>query len=385
MRTVGVENYGRVVYAQAIVACFILIVNFGLDISAVKEVSIYRSDKPRLNEIVSSVLIIKTLLSVLSLLLLTALVCALPAFQRMARMLYFAFLACVADILLPVWYYQGMERMKQLTATRFFSIAFYTAAVFIFIRSEADYEYIPLLYSLGLIVSALISCHTLFVGDRIRIYRPPTAVVKRKFRESVPFFMSRASLVINSYMAKIMCGTFLSNSDAAAFDVVQKIYNGAMIPMQMYNQALYPNLAKSQDKTMLRRSVRIAGLLVLSITCGVFLLSDWVTSLLSAGTMPQAAVLMRIICPALFMAGLSIFFGSSALIVFGYQRPFNLSVIASSAVLFACYALMALTGNNSIYLYAWTLVPAEFTVLAYRFACCRKYGLLTFRSLFLRH
>jgi PST family polysaccharide transporter len=380
LHTVGAENYGRVVYAQAIIACFILIVNFGLDISAVKEVSISRDDRQKLNEIVSSVFILKTLLGILSLVILTTLVCTAPLFHRMARILYFAFLASIADILLPVWYYQGKEKMKQLTVTRFFSITFYTATIFIFIRSESDCEYIPLLQSLGLILSALISCHTVFVRDGIRLYLPPFAVVWRKFRESTPFFMSRASLVINTYMAKIMCGTFLSNSDTAAFDIVQKIYSGAMIPMQMYNQALYPNLAKSQDKVMLHHSMRIAVLLTLGVTGVAFLLSGWATSLLSAGTMPQAAVLMQITCVTLFMASLSIFFGTPTLIVFGHQRPFNMSIVIASAVLLASYAVMILTGSNSIYLYAWTLALSEFIVLTCRFACCRKYGLVKFRD-----
>ena len=53
IRTVGMERYGMVALAQTIVQYFIVVINFGLDISAVKDVSVHRNDKLALNRIVS--------------------------------------------------------------------------------------------------------------------------------------------------------------------------------------------------------------------------------------------------------------------------------------------------------------------------------------------
>ena len=63
--TVGADKYGLVVFAQAIISYFIIFINFGLDVSAVKNVSINRSDNEKLSEVVSSVLIIKAFLFIL--------------------------------------------------------------------------------------------------------------------------------------------------------------------------------------------------------------------------------------------------------------------------------------------------------------------------------
>ena len=62
IRTVGMERYGMVALAQTIVQYFIVVINFGLDISAVKDVSVHRNDKLALNRIVSTVLFIKLIL-----------------------------------------------------------------------------------------------------------------------------------------------------------------------------------------------------------------------------------------------------------------------------------------------------------------------------------
>ncbi|MDR2041115.1 MAG: oligosaccharide flippase family protein [Tannerella sp.] len=381
--TVGEDNYGNVVFAQAIVACFSLVVNFGLDISAVRDVARIRNDKFALDALVSAVMMIKAALCLFSLLALVVFVRSVPRLNRDAPLFYFAFLSCIADVLLPVWYYQGKENMKLLTVIRFFSVTFYTASLFVVIRSAGDYLYIPLLQSGGMILSALVSGYFLFVRDRIRFHIPPLSLIVLKFRESIPFFLSRASLTINSYMAKIMCGFYLSPGDVAAFDVAQKICNGGMIPIQTFNQALYPNLSKSQNKDMLRHSLGIITLITSAVALLLFFLSGWLTDVLSHGKTPEAGGLLQILCIYIFTAGFSVFLGSSALVSFGHQRPFNLSVILSSVILLICYALMIATHTNSIHLYALTLALAECVVLGYRFRYCRKYGLVGFKDIWL--
>jgi len=380
--TVGGENYGTVIFVQSIIACFTLIINFGLDTSAVREVSIYRYEKEQLDKIVSSVIIIKTVLFFFSFLLLTILLIFIPQMAVLTRIFYFAFIACIADILLPVWYYQGKEEMKMLTIVRFLSIAFYTIAIFIFVRSEDDYPYIALLQSLGLVLSSLLSCYFVFVKDKIRFYFPPLIFMKRMFKESSPFFLSRVSLTVNTYMAKIMSYFFLSGTAVTSFDLAQKIINGGMVPMQMFNQALYPNLSKSQDKQMLHRSLRITACITSCVTIIIFLISDFAVDLLSGGEVPEAVGLLRILCLYLFLAGFSVFMGTSSLVAFGYQKPFNMSVIWSTVVLIICYSLMIITGNNSIYLYALALVAAECMVFGYRFYYCCKYRLFSLKDIF---
>lgn len=70
IRVLGIEIYGLVVFAQAIIGYLLILVGFGFNISATKEISIHRDNKDKLSEIASSVLTIKAGLFVLSLILL---------------------------------------------------------------------------------------------------------------------------------------------------------------------------------------------------------------------------------------------------------------------------------------------------------------------------
>ena len=375
-RVVGEERYGTVVFAQAIAALFTLFINFGLDISAVREVSIHRNNPQRLNRIFSSVILIKSTLAIIVSLVLALMIRLIPALGAISTLLTFAFLSCLSDIWLPVWYYQGRENMKVLTIVRFTSIAFYTCAIFLFIRRAEDYPLIALLQSLGLILSAAISCGYIFLHDRIRLCLPPMSQLRRTFLDSIPFFASRASLAVNTYMAKIMSGIYLTGAEVAAFDVAQKVINGALVPIQMLNQALYPNLSRSRDQAMLPSLLRVVGLLITGITVVFFTLADPIVRILSHGELTEAASLLRLLCLFLFCSGFSVFFGTSVLVAFGRQRPFNVSVICSTAALLLCYLVMIYFQLSSIYLYALALIVAEIVVLSYRAFFARRYGLI---------
>ena len=360
-RVVGEERYGTVVFAQAIVALFALFIHFGLDISAVRDVAIYRNNRERLNQIFSAVIFIKSTLALLVGAILALAIHLIPALGSLSTLIFYAFIACLADIFLPVWYYQGCENMKVLTIVRFLSIAFYTAALFLCIHREEDYPLIALLQSLGLVVSAVVSCGYVFLHDRIRLRIPPTTILVRTFRDSVPFFASRASLAVNTYMAKIMSGVYLSGAEVAAFDVAQKVLNGGMVPIQMLNQALYPNISRTRDRGMVRSLLRVVTLLV---------------RILSHGELTEATALLRMLCVQLTCSGFSVFLGTSVLVAFGHQRPFNVSVICSTVALLICYSVMITLHLNSIYLYAGALILAEMVVLAYRAFAARRYWLI---------
>ena len=103
-RVVGEERYGTVVFAQAIVALFALFIHFGLDISAVRDVAIYRNNRERLNQIFSAVIFIKSTLALLVGAILALAIHLIPALGSLSTLIFYAFIACLADIFLPVWY-----------------------------------------------------------------------------------------------------------------------------------------------------------------------------------------------------------------------------------------------------------------------------------------
>lgn len=370
---VGAENYGQIVFIQAIILYFILFVNFGLDVSAVRDVSIARDNKEELNIIVSSVLGIKFVLLFISSVIFCVCLFVIPVFRTYKLLSIFAFLTCFSDVLFPIWFYQGIEKMKYLTYIRFASIAFYTISIFIFIKSVDDYVFVPLLQSLSNIIGALLSIFFLLKIEKIKLVRPKLRRMYTDFTDSIPFFLSSFSASASSGISKLVCGTFFSMHLVAAFDIAQKVSLLAITPMQMLNQAIYPHISKTKDKIFANKFLHVNIILSLTVASIIFLLAPLIISLVSNGRLEESVLLLRILSLYTFFGGVATYIGAPILVSFGHPKPFTSSVIISFVVLLLLYFFMYISGSLEYIFFAFILVIAEFVIFLYRFYFCYKY------------
>lgn len=376
IKTVGASNYGTVAFAQAIASYLVVVVNFGLNISAIKDISVNRDNPIKLNEIVSSVFIIKGGLFLVSFLILALITYLVPMLYQIRLTLFFASLVCFSEIFFPVWYYVGIEKMKYVTLIQVSAILFYNIGVFVFIHKPDDYPYVALLYSGGNVFATLLSLYLLVFKEKRRFIIPKYGKIMDYFKESVPFFLSRISEVFNTSIAKILSGALFSMTLVAAFELAQKMASVAVIPMSMLNRAIYPNLARSKDKNNARKLLYLIALCSVLIAAVVFILTPYVIVYFSGGQIPEAVSLLRILCLYILIAGLSTYTGASLLVSFGYPKPFNYSVLLASAVLVVIYSSLYIFNLMNIYTFAFALVLAELFILIYRYLYCKKYRII---------
>lgn len=370
IRIVGSESYGLIVFIQTMISYFGIFINWGLDISAVKDVAIAKNDKYVLSEIVSSVLLIKFLLWLISLIVLLLLFIFIPMMRENKLLILFAFLSCLSEVFFPVWYFQGRERMKDITLIRSVSILFYVSTLFFVVTEKSDYIYIPLLQSIGLLLSSFISICVVIKRDGIRFSLYNYYIIKRYFIDSIPFFVSRLSVLLNSGMAKIVCGFFFSMQSVAALDIAQKIASASFIPLQMLNQALYPYFARTKDTVLARKGLVFMFLLSLAVMIFVFAIAPFAIGIFAGNQLPESIVLLRIMGLYIVAGGISLYLGTPILVAFGYPKPFNMSVIFSSFILFGFYFILYLSDSMSINNFALVLGISELFIALYRYYYC---------------
>lgn len=240
IKTIGKDNYGLVIFAQSIIAYIIIIINFGLNISAVKLVSENRHDKIRISQIVSSVVCTKFILWLIVTLLYAICIVIIPSMRNCWELYSIVFIATLFEIIFPQWYYQGVERMKYITLIRLISVAFYLSTLFVFVRTKDDFLYVPLLQSIGAVLSGIFGLMMLLFVEKVKYVLPSVGLIKKTFSDGIPFFFSQLSKTINENIAVTMAGILLGMGDAAILGVSKRIITFAATPGEMLCNALYP-------------------------------------------------------------------------------------------------------------------------------------------------
>ncbi|WP_195449277.1 oligosaccharide flippase family protein [Bacteroides nordii] len=379
IRTVGANNYGLVIFAQTIISYFVIFINFGLDISAVKDVAENRDNPEKLNIVVSSVLLIKLILLIIAFTVLSVALILIPTLREHYLLYLFAFLTCFSEVLFPVWFFLGIEKMKYLAWIRISSITFYTICIFTFIHHQSDYEYIALFQSLGNLLSGILAIYFLLKIEKIRLLLPTIKEVKTYFNESIPFFVSRLSCVFNTAICKTLCGIFFSMQAVAAFDLVLKLTQGATVPALILNQSTYPYNAKNKNKLFAQKFFYITVLLSIFITVICYTCAPFIIRIFAGDAMPEAILILKIACIYIFCGNLTMYLGTPILVAWGYPSPFNKSVIYSTFLLWGICILIIIFNFFTPNTLILALGIVELYLLIYRLYYCYYYKIFKLR------
>lgn len=253
IRVLGTSIYGKIIFAQAIIGYLTLLVGFGFSITATKEISIHRNNKEKISEIISSVLIIKVLLLFVSFFFF------LPFFfffNQVAenKILYITTLwLCVYEIIFPVFYFQGIEKMKYISIITLIVRCLFVVLIFVLIQNKSDYLYVPLLNLLGTILAGLSSMYIIFYKHEIRFYVPELKVLKFYFKESIPVFLSNISIQLYVSTNKVLIGSFLGMTEVSYYDLGEKILNILRIPQGIISQSVFPRISVDKNISFVKK------------------------------------------------------------------------------------------------------------------------------------
>lgn len=373
VRILGVERYGLVNFAIAFVMYFQILTDYGFSLSATREISVNRDDKNKISEIFSSVMIIKTLLMILSLIILSIVVFSFGKFSGDWEIYFLAFGLIIGNILFPTWFFQGMERMKYITLLNILANVIFTIAIFVFIKQEIDYLYVPLINSLGLIISGIISQWIIFKKFNVKFFIPSKDFILNTFRDSTHFFLSRASVSIYTSSNAFFLGLFTNNVAVGYYTAAEKIYIAAQGLYSPLVQVIYPYMSKSQNKPFYRKIFKLATGLNIIFCVLLFALSGTLISILYGNNFQPSIYVLMIFAVALLIVVPSQLLGYPFLAAMGFQKYANGSVIIGSIA--HLFLLIIISPFMNIYLVACIVVLTEIIVILIRLFGVKKHKL----------
>jgi len=313
VRVLGVEYFGLLAFATATIAFFNIITDYGFNLTATREISVHREDKDKVIEIFSSVMTIKVILMFLSFLLLCILVFSFEKFSQHWEVYFLTFGIVIGQVLFPIWFFQGMERMKYIAYLNILAKTIFTVAIFVFVQEQSDFWIVPLLTSIGFLVAGIWSLVLIKKEFRVSFKLQSIQTIKIYFKNSWNVFW--VELLPNMYnnFSTFFLGFFVSMEALGYYSLATKLIDVLNSFIYVIRNVTYPYLAKDSSKFIQIAKLTIGLGLIMSIcTIG---LSHWIIPFIFGENMENSLLYLYILSLSPLLMAIAVTYGSNKLLV----------------------------------------------------------------------
>jgi len=360
VRVLGPEKFGLIAFAQAFIQYFNILTDYGFQLSATREISIHRENKEKISEIFSSVMIIKFALLVLSFIIMTVIVFSFEKFKKDWLIYYLTFGMVIGQVLFPVWFFQGMARMKYITFLNITAKFIFTVCIFVFVRDTADYIYVPLLNSLGFLVAGILAIWIVLKNFEVKFIFPCLSNIKHELKEGGYIFISRASISFYTVSNVFVLGLLTNNTIVGIYSAADRLINAIKSINGIVLQVMFPYVSrlskKSYSKALRMVSYEIKFFVILGIILClvVYFFAHDIVFLLFSKRFESSELIMQILIFTVPVVTVSAILGQQILLNFGLKKLFTISIVYMSFIHLVMLPIMV---------YLWKAAGAAIAVL----------------------
>ncbi|MDR1403304.1 MAG: oligosaccharide flippase family protein [Tannerellaceae bacterium] len=376
VRVLGMERWGLVYFGYTFIQYFVLFTDFGFNLSATKYISSHRSDEKLINRYLNSAFICRIFIGAISFIILFLLISIFDRFHQDAGfyLLYFGIVA--GNVMFPMWFFQGMEKMKYITIFNIVAKLVSFIPFFIFIRKPEDYMLVPVFYTAGYVIAGLISLYIVYFKERMKWFLPTFTEIKFALTDSSTYFLSRISVSAFTYSNSLVLGLVCGNMAVACYGAAEKLYQAYNQLLTPFTGVLFPYMAKTRDIYFFKKIFKRIVTSNIFLLTGILLASFWIIRIIY-GQEAQAGSLtvFRILLSGCFFTIPSILLGYPFLAAIGYSSYTNWTVIIVSLVHLLGLTVLFFSGYLTINTVAVLVVLAELLLVTFRVRAVAYYKL----------
>jgi len=334
----GPEKFGLINFAGAFVAYFGVLTDFGFNFSATREISINRENQKKVEEIFNSVMVVKLMFFLLSLLIFIPLLLLFPLFKKDFIVYVLSFGTVLGNMLFPIWFFQGLERMKYITVLNVISKALITIIIFIFVVETSHYKLLILLNSLGFLLVGISSLVIVRYRFNVRFIFPNQAEIKFQISESWQLFVSNVAINLYTISNTFILGLFTNNTVVGYFSAADKIRMAFQGIFSTVSQTVYPHVSFLFKKSLgeglifIKKLFYLAGGGSLITSIIIFIFSAEIVNFILGHEYSNSILVLRIISFLPFIIVLSNIAGIQTMLNLNMKKIFMRIIISASVI-----------------------------------------------------
>jgi len=372
IRVLGPEKFGLVMFAQAFVMFFNVLVDYGFNLTATRNISIHRNNLTKVSEIFHSVYVIKILLLFISFLIMSAIVFSFSRFSDDWQLYFVTFGLVVGQAMFPTWFFQGMEKMKFITYLTIISKIIFTLFIFILVKEQSDYMLVPVINALGMLVAGVLSMFIVYRTFMLPFVIPGIKKITEELKEGFYIFIAsfQSSILANSGI--FVLGLFQDNATVGYYAAIEKLAKGILGLFSPITQTLYPHTSQALKESKEKGTKLIIkyGKVVLSFTLllvGIMILFDKeIVQFVLGSEIVKYSYLLQLFSIWIFFGVLNNFIGIQYLTGLGESKLYAKAFTVASFVTFAIFILFTKTYSFNAIIYGMIIGELVLVLLMLR-------------------
>jgi len=327
-RVIGVEGFGKIAFAAAVVVWFQTVSDWGFNYTATRDIARNRDNPDKVSEIFSNVLWARIVLMLLSFMLLIISINTIPYFEENQTILLVTFLLVPGHILFPDWFFQAMERMKFITVFNLASKASFTVLVFIFIKEKSDFILQPLFITLGYAVSGLFSMYIVVVRWKVKILPPRPTAIYNTIKGSTDVFINNIMPNLYNSFSIVLLGFYGGSVSTGLLDAGSKFISIVQQFITVISRVFFPFLSRRSEKHNIFVKINLSVSIATAIT--LLCLAPIIIKLFFTQEFYQAIPVLQIMSVSIVFLALSNAYGLNYMIIQGYEKELrNITFLVS--------------------------------------------------------
>ena len=368
LRILEIERYGLVFWAYAIIQYFVTFTDFGFNLSGTKYIAQHRDHPDKINQFLNSAFIGRIGLGMISFVVLIILIFSFKRFHEEALFFILYFGIIVGNVMFPLWFFQGMERMKYITIFNLIAKSLSIIPLFFFVKAPENYIYVPVCYSAGYMIAGLFSIYFIYFRTGMKWFIPSFQSIWFALKDSSTYFLSRSSLSLytnsNTFILGLVCGHVIQGYYTAA----EQLFRAYEYLINPVSQVLFPHMSKTKDVEFFKKIFKWIVSANVLLVIVILLLSKWIITIYCGVDVAPEQTLMvfRILLIATFFSIPSMLVGYPYLAALGHPKYTNWTVVFTSCLHVCIIGVFYLLNAISLAHIAMLVVFSQLLLLSLR-------------------
>lgn len=375
---VGAEAYGAYVYAFSVITYFTTLVTYGLDMIGTRYLARYdkEGDLAGKSDITSQILSSRLYLLLLSFLLFLPIVLWVGPLADYRALLWASFLSVVACVIMPNWYFIGIQRTRIYLYIQIATKVLLAVAIILWVLTPEHMTRYVLLASASNILSAGIAFGYILWREKLSLRLISLHKSLALLREATPLFLSYLVMTVKSAGLNLVIGSLFGMTSLTGYDFSMKIVSVVMYITKQLNVALFPSVSTSYTTERIHRILR--GELLMGIVCmgALMLAAKPIIWIMGNGPIEDLILpvflLMTVLIPIWLISG---FFIELVLTANGRNREVFINQLLSLAVI-ALGALIAVLLQVKLIAFVIIVILSGLIEIAFLYATGRRRALI---------